>query len=107
MSLDVALERAVTAAVERALAPVLRCLREPEPLVYSVPEAAKALATSTNTIRRMVDEGVLPTVPHMGNRVVIPRSAVARLVDSASGEVANGPHRLRSVADGGRASETA
>jgi hypothetical protein len=32
-------------------------------------------------VRRLVDEGVLPIVPHMGQRIVIPRAAVARLVE--------------------------
>ena len=82
MSLDDAIERAVIAAVEKALGPHLRRLADPEPLVYSVPECARVLATSTNTVRRLVDEGVLPTVPHMGQRVVIPRAAVLRLVES-------------------------
>lgn len=40
------------------------------------------LCTSTNTVRRLVDEGVLPTVPHLGQRVVIPRLAVVRLVEA-------------------------
>ena len=82
MSLDAVIENAVTAAVEKALAPYLRRLSDPEPLVYSVPEAAHVLRTSTNTVRRLVDDGVLPTVPHMGQRVLIPRSAVARFVES-------------------------
>jgi hypothetical protein len=40
------------------------------------------LNTSTNTVRRPVDEGVLPIVPHMGQRIVIPRTAVVRLVEA-------------------------
>lgn len=53
--------------------------------------AAHVLSTSTSTIRRLVDEGVLPIVPHMGQRIVIPRAAVMRLVDSA--ERAGGTER--------------
>jgi excisionase family DNA binding protein len=81
MNLASVLEEAVAAAVVRTLEPYVRRLREPEPLVYSVPEAAKVLRTSTNTVRRMVERGVLPTVPHMGNRTVIPRVAVSQLVN--------------------------
>jgi hypothetical protein len=40
------------------------------------------LRTSTTTVRRLVDEGVLPVVPHMGQRIVIPRVAVTNLVAS-------------------------
>jgi hypothetical protein len=65
MSLDAAIQAVVVETFHDALAPYLRRLADPEPLVYNV------------------DEGVLPVVPHMGHRVVIPRSAVMRLVDGA------------------------
>ena len=68
--------------VKEALAPYVRRLSDPEPLVYSVREAAHVLATSTNTVRRLIDEGGLPIVPHMGQRIVIPRIAVAQLVQA-------------------------
>ncbi len=84
MSLDAAVEKALTAALEKALGPYLRRLSDPEPVVYSVSEAAHVLRTSTTTVRRLVEEGVLPTVPHMGHRIVIPRAAVATLVASGS-----------------------
>jgi excisionase family DNA binding protein len=80
VSLDAALETAVTSALEKALGPYLRRLSDPEPVVYSVREAAHVLCTSTTTVRRLVDEGVLRTVPHMGQRIVIPRAAVTKLV---------------------------
>ena len=82
MSLDAAVENAVAAALDKALGPYLRRLSDPEPLVYSVRQAAHVLATSTTTVRRLVEEGVLPIVPHMGQRIVIPRVAVANLVAS-------------------------
>lgn len=83
MSLDAALQVAIVSAVQEALAPYVRRLADPEPLVYNVREAAHVLSTSTTTVRRLVDEGVLPVVPHMGQRIVIPRGAVLRLVESA------------------------
>jgi excisionase family DNA binding protein len=83
VSLEAAIEKVVSGAVERALAPYLRRLADPEPLVYSVPETAHVLRTSTTTVRRLIDEGVLPTVPHMGQRLVVPRQAVVRLVNAA------------------------
>lgn len=82
VSLDGAVEKAVASALEKALGPYLHRLSDPEPLVYSVREAAHVLGTSTTTVRRLVEEGVLPTVPHMGQRIVISRVAVANLVAS-------------------------
>jgi excisionase family DNA binding protein len=83
MTLDTAIQAAVADAVERVLRPYLRRLADPEPLVYSVKQAAHVLNTSTTTVRRLIDEGVLPVVPHMGQRIVIPRGAVVRLVEAA------------------------
>jgi excisionase family DNA binding protein len=83
MNLDAAIKAVVADAIHDALGPYLRRLADPEPLVYNVEQAAHVLATSTKTVRRLVDEGVLPVVPHMGHRVVIPRSAVVRLVNAA------------------------
>jgi excisionase family DNA binding protein len=102
VSLDAAIRAVVIDAIEQALAPYLRRLSVPEPLVYSVREAAQVLNTSTNTVRRPVDEGVLPIVPHMGQRIVIPRTAVVRLVeadtDRGDDETAAGVRRLQQVA---------
>jgi excisionase family DNA binding protein len=89
VSLDAAIQAAVVGAVQDALTPYLRRLADPEPLVYSVREAAHVLSTSTTTVRRLVDEGVLPVVPHMGQRIVTPRGAVVRLVESADTPVAD------------------
>jgi excisionase family DNA binding protein len=73
---------------------------DPEPLVYSVRQAAHVLATSTTTVRRLVEEGVLPIVPHMGQRIVIPRVAVANLVASGCSVALRGrTYRLRTEAD--------
>ena len=96
MSLDAAVEKAVAAALEKALGPYLRRLSDPEPLVYSVRETAHVLRTSTTTVRRLVDEGVLPTVPHMGQRIVIPRLAVADLVARGGSQ---GPRRRLQAAN--------
>ena len=98
VSLDAAVEKAVAAALEKALGPYLRRLSDPAPLVYSVREAADVLRTSTTTVRRLVEEEVLPTVPHMGQRIVIPRGAVANLVASGGSQT---PRRHLHVADPG------
>jgi excisionase family DNA binding protein len=84
MSLDSAIQAAVIDAVSQALGPYLGRLADPEPLVYSVRETAHVLSTSTSTVRRLIDEGVLPIVPHMGQRIVVPRLAVLRLVESSA-----------------------
>lgn len=83
MSLDELIEERVAAGVERALRPWLRRLADPEPLVWTVPQVAKVLATSPDTVRRLIADGVLPTVPHIP-RVLVPRAAVEQLVAEAS-----------------------
>lgn len=97
MNLDESIHKVVAGAVEAALRPYLRRLSDPEPLVYSVPEAAHVLRTSPNTVRRLLEDGVLPTVPHMGHRVLIPRDAVQRLVESGGSESDEAPAQLRVV----------
>lgn len=63
MSLDAAIQSVVADAVGEALAPYDRRLSDPDALVYSVREAAHVLSTSTTTVRRLIDEGVLPVAP--------------------------------------------
>jgi excisionase family DNA binding protein len=93
VSLDEAIEAAVVRAVQTALAPYLSRLADPEPLVYSVKEAAHVLGTSPTTVDRLIGRGVLPLVPHMGQRRLVPRAAVARLVEpSESPATAASPH---------------
>lgn len=74
----------VTDAVAGALAPYLRRLGEPERATYSIPQAAIVLGTSANTVRRLVDEGHLPLVPHMGERRLIPRHALHAFIDGGT-----------------------
>ena len=85
MNLDEAILTVVAEAVQQSLAPYLRRLADPEPLVYSVREAVHVLRTSTNTVRRLIDEGILPNVPHMGQRLLVPRTEVVRVVEASSG----------------------
>jgi excisionase family DNA binding protein len=85
-SLEDLIAKAVEKGLQEALRPYLRRLADPEALVYTVPQAAVVLSTSTNTIRRMIDAGVLPILPNMGKRVLIPRIAIERLVDEAAAQ---------------------
>lgn len=82
MTLEDSITHVVERAVEKVFGRYLRRLSDPEPLVYNVREAAAVLRTSETTIRNLIDDGVLPTVPHMGNRVVVPRKAVVQLVEA-------------------------
>ena len=78
-----AMTSVLVAALDEYLAPFVARLTEPEPLVYSIPQAAKVLGTSQHTVRRLVNEGHLVLVPHMGERRLIPRAAVETLVAEA------------------------
>lgn len=80
-SLEERIAGIVAAGVEDALAPYLRRLGEPEPITYSVPQAAIVLGTSPHMVRRLIADGNLPVIPHMGDRRLIPRHAVHGLVE--------------------------
>jgi excisionase family DNA binding protein len=106
LSLDEHIARIVEAAIERKIGTYLSRLG-PEPLVYNVSETADVLRTSTKTVRRLLSDGILPTVPHMGERILIPRKAVQDLVDAANGEAVNAGERRRSLRDRSAALERA
>lgn len=80
-TLEEAIADVVKTAVNVALAPYLRRLVDPECLTYTVPQAGKVLGVSEHMVRRAIDNGHLPLVPHMGERRLIPRAAVHALVD--------------------------
>jgi excisionase family DNA binding protein len=78
------IEAIVERVVERALRPYLHRLTTPEPSVYTAAQAASAMQVSEDTIWRMVKRGVLPRVPHIGGKVLIPRTAVDGLVKASA-----------------------
>lgn len=80
MSVDAALKDLVHEAMGEYLDSFVGRLTDPEPLTYSIPQAAKVLGTSQDTVRRLIAADHLPLVPHMGGRRLIPRTAVERLV---------------------------
>lgn len=46
------------------------------PVAYTKRQAGLALGVSDRTIGRLIAEGLLPTVPHVGDRCLIPVAAV-------------------------------
>lgn len=65
---------------------------EPLPLALSAGEVARLLSCSERHVYRLIENGELPIVPHMGARKVVPRIAVERLIEQAmGGENANTP----------------
>lgn len=55
-----------------------------EPLVYSIPEAARALGCSKSLVYDLVKAGKLPHVHLSTKRVVIPRSLLERYLEEQS-----------------------
>lgn len=54
-----------------------------ERLAYSVAEVAAALGLSDNAVYELLDDGVLPELPRINRRRLIPRRALDELVDAA------------------------
>lgn len=84
-AIEARIEAAVERAVLRALAPHLRKLTSAEPATYTVGQAAAVLQISTDTVARLVKRGVLPRVPHLDGKLLIPRRAVDELVEGSPG----------------------
>lgn len=79
-------------AVGRMTRELERSMRHLKPLAVAAPEAGGLLGVSEATIRRLVTRGELPTVPHVGDRVLIPVSAIEAYVDRAAGDPGTRPH---------------
>lgn len=91
-SLEERITELVRAAVAEALAPYTARLADPECLTFTIPQAAVVIGTSPTTVRKLVEAGHLPLVPHMGERRLIPRTAVDAFVSSTPS-----PARARSL----------
>jgi excisionase family DNA binding protein len=75
---------------------LLEEIRDRQPKVcYSVPEAARMLGVSDDLIYRLVVDGVIAKVPHMGRRVIIPHAELERLAGSRGGSESAGQPDLR------------
>lgn len=82
-SIEGLIEAAVERAIRRSLGPYLYRLSACEPAVYTVAQSAEVLQVSEDTIGRMVRRGVLPRVPHVGGKVLIPQRALHRLIEGS------------------------
>jgi len=82
-SIEQLVEAAVTRAIKLLLEPYLSRLSEPEPLVYTVAQAAAILQVSPDTVSRLIRRGVLDRVPHIDGKQLIPKRSVEELVDGA------------------------
>jgi len=85
-SIEELIERAVARTIEGLLEPYLTRLSKPEPLVYTVSQAAEVLQVSTDTIGRMVKRGVLDRVPYLDGKTLIPRVSIEDLVAGAGSD---------------------
>jgi excisionase family DNA binding protein len=82
VSVENLIEVAVERAIRRSLGPYLHRLSAHPAAVYTVAQSAAVLQVSEDTIGRMVRRGVLPRVPHVGGKVLIPKRALDRLIDA-------------------------
>jgi excisionase family DNA binding protein len=83
LSIEGLIEAAVERAIRCSLGPYLHRLSACEPAVYTVAQSAEVLQVSEDTIGRMVRRGVLPRVPHVGGKVLIPKRALHRLIEGS------------------------
>lgn len=59
-------------------------MRHLKPLAVSATEAGRLIGVSDATVRRLVRRGALPTMPHVGDRLVIPVAALEAFVAGAA-----------------------
>ncbi len=79
-SIEAMIEQAVVRAFEASLGPYVHRLAQPEPVVFTAAQVASVLQVSEDTVWRLVKRGVLPRVPHVDGKLLIPKEAVKRLV---------------------------
>ena len=82
IGIEALIEAAVERAIRRSFGPYLHRLSACEPAVYTVAQSAEVLQVSEDTVGRMVRRGVLPRVPHVGGKVLIPTRALDRLIEA-------------------------
>ena len=80
-SIEAMIEEAVVRAFEASLGPYVHRLAQPEPIVFTAAQVASVLQVSEDTVWRLVKRGVLPRVPHLDGKLLIPKEAVNRLIN--------------------------
>lgn len=93
MTLDQALADLVRDAVRSELGGITGARR----VAYSVPEAAWALGVSPDTVRTLIDERRLPTVPHVGRRRLVPVAALEAFAAGAMAPTASLPPAVGAI----------
>ena len=83
-TIEAIVEQVVAQTITQLLQPYLVRLQRPEPLVFTVAQAAEVLQLSSDSVTRLVKRGVLARVPHIDGKLLIPRSSVADLVSGAA-----------------------
>lgn len=78
--IEARIEEAVVRAIEASLGPYVHRLAQPEPVVFTAAQVASVLQVSEDTVWRLVRRGVLPRVPHVDGKLLIPKEAVNRLI---------------------------
>jgi excisionase family DNA binding protein len=79
--IEARIEEAVLRAIEASLRPYLHRLTQPEAVVFTAAQVASVLQVSEDTVWRLVKRGVLPRVPHLDGKLLIPKEAVNRLIN--------------------------
>ena len=60
-------------------------MQSPERAVYNVAQVAKLLGLSRSNAYARIQDGAIPSIK-IGNRILIPKTALARLLDSADSQ---------------------
>lgn len=81
----------VAAGVADVLGPYLPRLARPECRSYTFGQAAAVIGCSDRHVSKLVRDNVLPIVPHMGGRKLIPRVAVEAFVDGREASASSQP----------------
>lgn len=82
-SMEELIEAAVERAIQKSLGPYLQRLTRAEPAVYTVAQTAEVLQVSEDTVSRLVRRHVLPRVPDVEGKVLIPGRALERLTEDS------------------------
>lgn len=87
-ALDAALAEVLTplvdAAVKRVRTDLETSMRHVAPLAVPAPAAGELLGCSERTVRRLVADGHLPRLPHVGDRLLIPVAALEAFTRAAA-----------------------